>query len=1213
MARRLISLVILSALAIVGMPLAAGSLASAQDAPPPDGLSSFTAAASCWEIAQNDPDADDGVYWLVTPTLQAPEQFYCDMTTEGGGWVLVGRGRQGWQTFYQGHGTTAQVREVVDGPDAFVPRQLHSEVIDGLLDGGRVDALTDGIRVRRARSADGSVWQEARIRLQNRDRWVWTFPAEHRIAQWSFNAWASNNGTGGQTMNFGSDNAFNRIDTRASSAQGWTHGWSYGSQVTGTNSANSYLWSQTDGGNFARPFSQVWLRPQLRLADLDFGTIPDSGTEAQEQHPLLENHAIPGEWGVTGQANGVNTELTTEVSAFAQIGTRVYVGGNFRWAQRGANATGADQVEQPYLAAFDVNTGAWISEFRPVLDNQVKALAALPDGTLMVGGEFTVANGAPALGTVRLDPATGATAPGWQLALENRLSGGSPVNVRALTVHDDWLYLGGFFTHTGSSERSWAVYTRMGARVDVTTGLPDGGWNPNLNGSVIAMDASADGTRVYASGYFTQANGQPAPRAAALDTVTGAATPWTPTWSASASYQQAILEVGERLWVGGSEHSLFSYDTGTLERLSGNITKQGGDFQTIGTAHGVVYGSCHCNEWNYSNAFTWSNVGADWTQADRIGFTGAWDAETGEVLPEFNPKMTARRGSGPWATFTDSLGNVWLGGDMNQAEQANGAMGWVGGFVRYAPRDTAAPGTPGDARVDAIDADSTTIAWNGSNGAPARYEILLEDRVVATTTQTSFTMPTPENPVRVFVRAIDAAGNRSASTPVVEVVPPVEPPPDASVTLIERGADWNWRYASGAWPTGYTESGFDATGWSAGPAPLGFGSGAIATNIDVPPPTSNRPISAIFRHTFEVDDPAELTSLELTAIADDGVVLHLNGVEVGRANMPSGTVHAGSFPLVAPRTPAAMAEPVTFTVSPTLLQAGTNVVAASTHLGWRNTPDISFDLGLEALRGSPDITPPPAPAPQATLVDPTTVELAWQPVVDDEGELTAHRVTRDGVEIAFLSGSATTFTDAGLAGDTTYTYGVSAIDFAGNESTPGTVTVATAPDPTVLEWGSTWRWRYETQAPPAGWRGPGFDDTTWNTGAGLLGFGSSQVTTDISGPSPRPLAAYFRTTFEMGDPVADLELTTIADDGVVVYVNGVEVGRSNLPAGEPTHEGFWSLNSPRTNAALAAPVTFTVPAALLQPGTNTVAAQVQLGYRNTPDVGFDARIVTVGG
>ena len=43
-----------------------------------DGLSEATAAASCWEIKQNDPRSQNGTYWLQTSTMDAPGQFFCD-------------------------------------------------------------------------------------------------------------------------------------------------------------------------------------------------------------------------------------------------------------------------------------------------------------------------------------------------------------------------------------------------------------------------------------------------------------------------------------------------------------------------------------------------------------------------------------------------------------------------------------------------------------------------------------------------------------------------------------------------------------------------------------------------------------------------------------------------------------------------------------------------------------------------------------------------------------------------------------------------------------------------------------------------------------------------------------------------------------------------------------------------------------------------------
>jgi trimeric autotransporter adhesin len=1021
--RKIASAITALVAAAAGLTVATPGSASAVE-PGVDGLSSLTAAASCWEIKQRNASAPDGIYWLVTPTLVAPEQFYCDMTTDGGGWVLIGRGREGWVPQYEGKGTAAQVRDIVTGPAAFVARQLSSRTIDGLLDGRRVDGLADGVRIRRALNASGSNWQEVRFSFASRTRWVWTLAAEHGVATWEF---GSNRGTGGETNYLGSGSATSRLDTRINSAQGWVRGMAYGSSTTGTASATSYLWSQTTGQGSAVPFAQVYLRPKLRRADLNFAAIPDSGTPKQELSPLLENGAQPNPWGVTGLANGLNTELTTEVSAFTQVGNTVYVGGNFQFVQKGPDATGDDKVEQSYLAAFDAVTGDWIPSFRPVLNGQVKALAALPTGAIVAGGEFTTANGSPAYSAVALDGVTGADAPGWNLKLENRSTSGV-LSVRAMKVSGNWLYLGGGFTHLTGGTRTTAVYARNAARVRLSDGLPDSTWNPLLNGTVVALDVDASGSKVYAAGYFSTASSLPAFRAVELSATSALpTTAWAPEWSSTkANYQQAIVKIGNKVFVGGSEHGLFSWDTNSWARTSGTVAKQGGDFQTMGVRGNLVFSSCHCNDFVYTDAYTWNNVGTSWTQADKIGYVGAWDATTGKFIPDFDPVLDARRGSGGWANITDATGVTWFGGDFIKAKLITGANGWAGGFVRFAMRDTTAPPTPTAVQIDSNTAAGVRLTW-GSSGTHAHYEVIRENRVVTTTAITSVDLPAEAGPTRYFVRAIDSEGNRSASSSVLVVEAPPAPtapavplvtatpisgtslqlswPADGAVAsyrivrdgtplttvsapavsftdtglsplttysyavyamgtnglesaagtvdpqtplpLVTNGSTWRWTFTPGAWSDNWATVGYDDSGWAQGSAVLGFGSGSVVTNIDVPLPTSNRPVSAQFRRTFEVADPSVLSGVSLRVKADDGVIVFVNGVEVGRENLPTGTITHATYALTGPRTSAAPT--VLFQVPVSLLNAGTNVVAVSTHLGWRATPDVSFDLSMTGV------------------------------------------------------------------------------------------------------------------------------------------------------------------------------------------------------------------------------------------------------------------------
>ncbi|HEX8523354.1 MAG TPA: NPCBM/NEW2 domain-containing protein [Tepidisphaeraceae bacterium] len=268
-----------------------------------------------------------------------------------------------------------------------------------------------------------------------------------------------------------------------------------------------------------------------------------------------------------------------------------------------------------------------------------------------------------------------------------------------------------------------------------------------------------------------------------------------------------------------------------------------------------------------------------------------------------------------------------------------------------------------------------------------------------------------------------------------------------------------------------------------------------------------------------------------------------------------------------------------------------------------------------------NVSTPAAPTPPAVPTNLTAaassgslITLAW---LDNSSNETGFKIerSRDGsgswAVIATVGSNVTAYQDSNnVLPSTTYYYRVRSANFAGDSaaSSVASATTPAAPASTAVTYiptGSTWKYLDDGSDQGAAWFGAGFDDSAWRSGAAQFGYGDGDEATVISyGPSvsSRYITTYFRRTFTVTDPgkVSALTLRLLRDDGAVVYLNGTEIYRSNMPTGAVSYTTN-ALSSVEDNNYYSA----SVNPALVASGSNVIAVELHQSDPTSSDVSFD--------
>ncbi len=171
----------------------------------------------------------------------------------------------------------------------------------------------------------------------------------------------------------------------------------------------------------------------------------------------------------------------------------------------------------------------------------------------------------------------------------------------------------------------------------------------------------------------------------------------------------------------------------------------------------------------------------------------------------------------------------------------------------------------------------------------------------------------------------------------------------SSVTVVPAGSVWKYLDNGSDQGSAWQAPGFDDAAWASGPARLGYGGDGEVTLLSYGSNATNKYPCTYFRHAFVVGSTADVVSLTLELVRDDGAVVYLNGVEIRRDHMNPGTPNYLEY---ANATVSGSEETTWYPtyLDPSVLRIGTNVLAVEIHQCAPTSSDIGLDLRITAVR-----------------------------------------------------------------------------------------------------------------------------------------------------------------------------------------------------------------------------------------------------------------------
>ena len=158
-------------------------------------------------------------------------------------------------------------------------------------------------------------------------------------------------------------------------------------------------------------------------------------------------------------------------------------------------------------------------------------------------------------------------------------------------------------------------------------------------------------------------------------------------------------------------------------------------------------------------------------------------------------------------------------------------------------------------------------------------------------------------------------------------------------------------------------------------------------------------------------------------------------------------------------------------------------------------------------------------------------------------------------------------------------------------------------------------WKYTDKGldiTAAPWQSADYYDGFWSSGAAPLGYTLPNIATAIGYggvSSNRYTTTYFRREFTLDLPPLSLTGRLMRAHGVILYLNGTEIARQNMPPGPVTYASLASNTV--SGAAATNYFGFVVPPAAIAVGRNLLTAELHLSAATNTTAGFALELTSV--